>query len=188
MRDYQTTVPTAHQRLPHYQRDDAWIRDFLHRSLIGHIGHADDDQPFVTPTNFWFDEAGHRIIFHSNLTGRLRSNLQANPKACLETSEFGRFLPSNAALEFSLQFRSAMVFGTVRTLEARAEIRYVLTMLLAKYFPGMQPGKEFRPITDKEIARTSIYALEIESWSGKENWKDQADQIEGWPQLSEGTP
>jgi nitroimidazol reductase NimA-like FMN-containing flavoprotein (pyridoxamine 5'-phosphate oxidase superfamily) len=185
MRDYQTAAPTAHQRLPHYQRDDAWIREFLQRSLIAHIGHADDVQPFVTPTNFWFDEAGHRIIFHSNLVGRLRSNLEANPRVCMEASEYGRFLPSNAALEFSVQFRSVMVFGTIRILEDPDEIRAVLHSLLAKYFPKMQPGKEFRAVTDKEIARTSIYALEIESWSGKENWHAQADMIEEWPPLAE---
>jgi hypothetical protein len=183
MRNYQTAAPTAHQRLPHYQRDDTWIREFLRRSLIAHIGHTSDGQPFVTPTNFWFDEDGHRIIFHSNLAGRLRSNLEAGPKVCMETSEFGRLLPSNAALEFSLQFRSVMVFGTVHILEDLEDIRTVLHSLLAKYFPRLQPGKEFRPVTDKEIARTSVYALEIESWSGKENWNAQADMIEEWPPL-----
>lgn len=185
MRNHQTAAPTAHQRLPDYRREDAWIREFLRGSLIAHIGHAGDDQPFVTPTNFWFDEEGHRIIFHSNLAGRLRSNLEANPRVCMETSEYGRFLPSNAALEFSLQYRSVMVFGTVRILEDAEEIRRVLYALLQKYFPEMQPGREFRPITDKELARTSVYAFEIESWSGKENWQAQADMIEEWPPLAE---
>ncbi|HLO14431.1 MAG TPA: hypothetical protein VK206_06365, partial [Anaerolineales bacterium] len=36
--------------------------------------------------------------------------------------------------------------------------------------------KEFREITDKELKRTSIYAISIEEWSGKENWEDRADQ------------
>jgi hypothetical protein len=27
--------------------------------------------------------------------------------------------------------------------------------------------------------------LLIESWSGKENWKDQADQSDEWPALDE---
>ena len=183
MRDYQPAAPTAYQRLPDYQRDDTWIREFLHRSLIAHIGHVSDGQSFVTPSNFWFDEARHRIIFHSNLVGRLRSNLEASPRVCLETSEFGRFLPSNAALEFSVQFRSVLVFGTVRILENPEDIRLALHCLLAKYFPHFRPGKEFRPITDKEVARTSVYALAIEAWSGKENWNEGADMIEDWPPL-----
>jgi hypothetical protein len=30
----------------------------------------------------------------------------------------------------------------------------------------MTPGQEFRPITDQELKRTSVYAIAIESWSG----------------------
>jgi nitroimidazol reductase NimA-like FMN-containing flavoprotein (pyridoxamine 5'-phosphate oxidase superfamily) len=186
MRDYQTADPAAHQRRPEYQRGDTWIREFLRTSLIAHVGHLSGDQAFVTPTNFWFDEEHHRIVFHSNLAGRLRSNLETSPKICMETSEFGRFLPSNAALEFSIQFRSVVVFGTVRILEDPDEIRHVLYGLLAKYFPHLHPGEQFRPILDNEIARTSVYVLEIESWSGKENWQDQADMVEDWPPLPEG--
>ena len=51
---------------------------------------------------FWYDEANERIIFHSNLAGRIRANLEHNPKVCLEASEMGRLLPSNVALEFSV--------------------------------------------------------------------------------------
>jgi nitroimidazol reductase NimA-like FMN-containing flavoprotein (pyridoxamine 5'-phosphate oxidase superfamily) len=185
MRDYQTASPTEYQRRPEYQRDDGWIKAFLQRSLIAHIAHTSDGQPFVTPTNFWFDEPAHRIIFHSNLAGRLRSNLEANPRVCLETSEYGRFLPSNAALEFSVQFRSVMVFGGIRILADAGEIRSVLNSLLAKYFPRLHPGVEFRPISDNEIARTSVYSLEIESWSGKENWHPQADMVDDWPPVPE---
>jgi uncharacterized protein len=185
MRNYQTVSPTSHQRRPEHRRGDAWIRAFLHSTQIAHIAHVSDGQAFVTPTNFWYDEAGHRIIFHSNITGRLRSNLEAQPRVCLETSEMGRFLPSNAALEFSVQFRSVMVFGTVRILEDPIDIRRALTNLLAKYFPRLRPAAEYRPITDKELARTTVYTLEIESWSGKENWPDQADMIDDWPPLPE---
>ncbi len=107
--DYSSKEPTGHQRLPEYTRDDDWIKSFLHRGLIGHVAHASGTQPFVTPTNYWFDEDKHRIVFHSNITGRTRSNLENQPLVCFEISEFGRLLPSNVALEFSIQYRS--VYG-----------------------------------------------------------------------------
>jgi nitroimidazol reductase NimA-like FMN-containing flavoprotein (pyridoxamine 5'-phosphate oxidase superfamily) len=56
---------------------------------------------------------------------------------------------------------------------------------MRKYFPNFTPGKEFRPITDAELARTSVYAIKIESWSGKKNWPDQAEQGMEWPPLDE---
>jgi len=186
-RDYSLAAqpPAAGQRLPEYARDEEWMRAFLRVAPIGRVATQWDGQPFVTPSTFWYDEANHRIIFHSNIAGRVRSNLERNPKVCLEASEMGRLLPSNVALEFSLQYRSVMVFGTVRILESDEEMRAALTGLLEKYFPEMEAGREYRPITEKELKRTSVYELKIESWSGKENWNERADQSDEWPALDE---
>ena len=49
----------------------------------------------------------------------------------------------------------------------------------------MEAGEEYRPITDKELATTSVYAIKIESWSGKENWPESAEQSDLWPALGE---
>ena len=184
-RDYTNQSLTAYQRLPEYKRDDEWIRAFLRTAKVGHIASSRDGQPFLNPSTFWFDEEHHQIIFHSNVTGRVRSNLAGNPKVCFETSELGRMLPSNIALEFSLQYRSVVAFGTVRLVTEPVEARRVLYGLIQKYFPKMQAGKEYREITDKELKRTSVYAIQIEEWSGKENWNDRADQSDEWAPLGE---
>jgi nitroimidazol reductase NimA-like FMN-containing flavoprotein (pyridoxamine 5'-phosphate oxidase superfamily) len=97
----------------------------------------------------------------------------------------GRTLPSNVALEFSLQFRSAVIFGPARVLTDPEEQRAVMHRLIAKYFGHMQLGADYRPATDKELRRTSVYEIKIESWSGKENWKGRADQSDEWPPLRE---
>jgi len=184
-RNYDHQSPTAFQRLPEYKREDDWIRAFLKQAKVAHIATSRDGQPFLNPTTFWFDEENQRVIFHSNIAGRVRSNIEANPNVCLEASELGKLLPSNVALEFSLQYRSVMVFGSAHLVTDPAEARRVLYNLIKKYFPTMSAGKEFREITDKELRATSVYAIEIESWSGKENWKDRADQSDEWPALDE---
>jgi nitroimidazol reductase NimA-like FMN-containing flavoprotein (pyridoxamine 5'-phosphate oxidase superfamily) len=103
----------------------------------------------------------------------------------LEASELGKFLPSNVALEFSLQFRSVVVFGSARLVDDPTEARQLLYGLIGKYFPAMTAGKEYREITDKELRATSIYAIQIESWTGKENWAERADQSDEWVSLDE---
>jgi len=184
-RNYQAQSSTAFQRLPEYQRDDRWIRAFLQDARIGHIASVQEGQPFLNPSTFWFDEENHQIIFHSNVAGRIRSNIESNPRVCFEASELGKMLPANVALEFSLQFRSVIVFGRARLISDPEEARRVMYGLIHKYFPEMTAGREFREITDKELKRTSIYAIQIEEWSGKENWKDRADQSDEWPALDE---
>ncbi len=176
-------LPTGHQRKQEYSRDDEWIRAFLRVGEVAHIATVWDGQPFVTPTNYYFDEPGHRLIFHSNVTGRLRANIEHHPKMCVEVSQIGRYLPSNVAIEFSVQYRSVMVFGEARVLGSRQEQRRMLHLLIAKYFAPMQLGKDYREVTDQELKRTAVYELRIEAWSGKENWNEQADQSDEWPPL-----
>lgn len=183
-RDYSKS-PTDHQRIREYARDDEWIRAYLHQAQIAHIASTWEEQPFITPSTFWFDEENHRVIFHSNLSGRVHANIERNPKFCLEVSEKGKYLPSNVALEFSLQYRSVMVFGATRIVEDEKEKRKVLYSLIQKYFPGMESDVDYRPITNKELERTSVYSIEIETWSGKENWEDRAEQLDEWPFLDE---
>jgi len=184
-RNYENQSPIAFQRRPHHIRDDGWIRAFLKEAKMGHIATSSDGQAFINPTTFWYDEAHHQIVFHSNVAGRVRSNIESNPKVSLEASELGRFLPSNVALEFSLQFRSVVIFGEARLVDDPVEARHLLYGLIGKYFPSMSAGKEFREITDKELRATSIYVIQIESWTGKENWSERADQSDEWPALDE---
>lgn len=180
--DPAVTAPNR-QRRPEHARDDAWVRAFLHRAEIGHIATRWGEQPFLTASTFWYDEAGGQIAFHSNIAGRVRANIDQHPQVCFEASAFGRFLPSNVALEFSVQYASVVVFGRAGVVAAPAEQRRLLTGLIHKYFPRLTAGREYRPITDQELKRTSVYAIQIESWSGKENWPDQADQSGEWPAL-----
>ncbi|MGZ9220718.1 MAG: pyridoxamine 5'-phosphate oxidase family protein [Anaerolineales bacterium] len=184
-RDYKHQPPAALQRLPEYKRGNEWIRAFLREAKVGHIASAQDGQPFLNPSTFWFDEANHQIIFHSNAAGRIRSNIESNSRVCFEACELGKMLPSNVVLEFSLQFRSVIVFGAARILTDPDEIRRVMYGLIQKYFPAMSAGREYREITDKELKRTSVYAIKIEEWSGKENWKEGADQSDEWSALDE---
>ena len=184
-KDYSLDVTPANaQRRKEYAQTDEWTREFLKRAPIGHVATRWDDQPFITPTNFWYDEERRVIYFHSNIVGRIRANAERHAKVCFEASEHGRFLPSNVALEFSLQYASVIVFGSIRVLEDDEEKRCALNGLLAKYFPHMTPGQEYRPITDEELKRTSVYAISIESWSGKRNWPDEAKQSDEWPALN----
>jgi nitroimidazol reductase NimA-like FMN-containing flavoprotein (pyridoxamine 5'-phosphate oxidase superfamily) len=184
-RSYEDQSPIAFQRRPHLTRDGEWIRAFLKEAKVGHVATSLDDQPFLTPTTFWYDEENHQVIFHSNVAGRIRSNIEANPKVSMEASELGKLLPSNVALEFSLQFRSVVIFGTARIINDHVEERKMLYGLISKYFPKMTAGREYREITDKELRATSIYAIKIEAWSGKENWEERADQSDEWTALEE---
>lgn len=167
-------------RHPEYARDQSWIIDFLKEAQVGHIATRADNQPYITPTLFWYSPEQHEIYFHSNISGQVRSNAERFPEVCFEASRIGKLLPSNLALEFSLQYQSVIAFGKVRIVEDNADKEKILYGLIEKYFPAMLAGEHYRPITGKELKHTSVYAITIEKWSGKDHWPDQADQGDEW--------
>jgi nitroimidazol reductase NimA-like FMN-containing flavoprotein (pyridoxamine 5'-phosphate oxidase superfamily) len=172
-------------RLPEYAQDEGWIVDFLQQAQFGHIATQSGEQLYITPTLFWYDVERHEIYFHSNIIGHIRSNAESHPQVCFEASQAGKLLPSNIALEFSIQYESVIAFGEIRIVEEKGEKERLLYGLIEKYFPTMTPGKEYRPITEKELKRTSVYAIAIRSWSGKRNWEDRSEQGDEWPPLAE---
>ncbi|MBZ9749534.1 pyridoxamine 5'-phosphate oxidase family protein [Deinococcus sp. HMF7604] len=175
-------------RRPQNRRDDAWIEALLTRAPLGRVATVYQDEtgqvwPFVTPLAFAYRPESLDLVYHTNVVGRLRANTAQGHPATFEVSEIGALLPSTSPLELSVQYRSVIVFGQARVLTDPEEARAALTTLSERVFPGLRIGQHTRPILDSDLARTAVYALSIERWSGKENWADQALQEEGWPPL-----
>ncbi|WP_425145945.1 pyridoxamine 5'-phosphate oxidase family protein [Deinococcus sp.] len=173
-------------RRPGNRRDDAWIRALLARLEVCRVATRWNDLPFINPTSFVYRPDRHDLAFHSNLAGRLRANIErAGAQAkqvCFEASEIGALLPSNDPLELSMQYRSVVAYGPAALLEGQ-DARAALEALSRKYFPQLRVGVELKPISDDDLARTSVYSLKVVRWSGKENWQEQAIQTEEWPAL-----
>ncbi len=166
-----------------HAQDETWNRDFLLKAEIGYVATQWEMQPFMTPVLFVYDVSANEIYFHTNVVGRLRQNIERFPKACFSASRWGRLLPSNAALEFALQYESVVAFGEVSVIKQDDLQRKALYALIEKYFPDLVAGEHYRPITESELKRTAVYAFKIESWSGKRNWPEQAEQIGDWPPI-----
>jgi hypothetical protein len=169
------------------EMDDEWIIGLLDKIKVGHISTLNGEQPFINPSSFYYNKDKHEIYFHSNAYGRMRFNAERSPKVCFECFRSGRLLPSNLALEMSFQYECVIVFGYIRIIDSMMEKREVLNGLLNKYFNEMRSGKDYRPITDEELEQTSVYGINIDSWSGKKNWEEKAEQAEDgeWPDLNQ---
>jgi nitroimidazol reductase NimA-like FMN-containing flavoprotein (pyridoxamine 5'-phosphate oxidase superfamily) len=178
-----TNAPLNQIRRSEYAQNEQWIQEFLAQAQVGYVATQWDEQPFITPINFWYDPEKQKIYFHTNITGRLRTNVERHEKACFAVSKTGELLPSNIALEFGIQYESVVVFGAIHLLLDKEEKLAALYGLIAKYFPDYKPGQHYRPITDEEIKHTAVYALSIDSWSGKRNWHEEAEQSPDWKPL-----
>jgi uncharacterized protein len=147
--------------------DEAWIRDMLKRSPFGSLATVANGQPFINTNIFVYREDEHAIYLHTANTGRTRSNVEGNARVCFAVSEMGRLLPADTALHMSVEYAGVVVFGTAAVLTDEAEARSALEAILEKYVPHLKPGRDYRPIQPEELARTTVYRIRIEQWSGK---------------------
>lgn len=177
MKDYTSQPRATVRRSDRAITDEAWIRAFLHRAAYGVLATAHEGQPFINTNLFAFDEAAHVLYMHTARIGRTRASVEADGRVCFSVSEMGRLLPADTALEFSVEYAGVTVFGRASVVGDEGEARHGLQLLLDKYFPHLQPGADYRPITDDELARTTVYRIDIEEWSAKQ--KVAADDFPG---------
>jgi nitroimidazol reductase NimA-like FMN-containing flavoprotein (pyridoxamine 5'-phosphate oxidase superfamily) len=163
------TVPINQPLRQDRAKDDTWIKSLLKKVPFGMLATEYESQPFIKPTLFVYDEAERAIYIHGALVGRMRTNLERNPRVSFCVAEMGRLLPAVTAMEVGVEYASVVVFGTVEVLTDSDQARHGLQQLLDRYFPHMKPGIDYREILEEELDLTSVYRIQITSWSGKED-------------------
>lgn len=147
--------------------DETWVRAFLHSSAWGALATIADDQPFINTNLYVYDEKANAIYLHTARTGRTRSNVEGDDRACFSVSEMGRILPADTALEFSVEYAGVTVFGRGRVVDDDEEKSHALQLLLDKYAPHLKPDRDYRSANQEELDRTSVFRVDIERWSAK---------------------
>lgn len=165
--DYTTRPRAEVKRRDRAVEDEAWIVDLLSRAPIANLATVHAGQPFINSNLFVYDRERHVIYMHTARYGRTRANVEGEERVCLSVSEMGRLLPAAEALEFSVEYSGVTVFGQAQIVEEPEEATYGLQLLLDKYFPHLRPGEHYRGIVPEELARTAVYRITVEEWSGK---------------------
>jgi len=152
--------------------DEAFLEERLASAAFGVLAMADGNQPVVNVNLFAYDPDRRAIYLHTAATGRTRETVEANPKVAFTVAEMGRLLPADEAVEFSVEYASVVVFGTATVVRGE-EARHGLQLLLDRYAPHLEPGRDYRGITEDELERTAVYRVGIEAWSGKRKAAEQ---------------
>lgn len=159
-------------------KDEAWVRAFLAAAPYGFFATVDaEGQPYLNSNLFVYDDERRCIYLHTHRTGRTRDNVDAAERVAFSTAAMGRLLPAPEALEFSVEYSGVTAFGTGRVVADPLEAKAALQALLDKYAPHLAAGRDYRATTDEELARTAVYRIDIEAWSGKQ--KEVAEDFPG---------
>ena len=167
IRDYAAEPRAQVRRRDRAVEDEGWIKELLHRAPIGALATVHEGQPFINSNLFVYDEAANALYMHTARYGRTRANIDDDTRVCFSVSEMGRLLPADTALEFSVEYGGVVVFGHGAVVTEPQEASTALQALLDKYAPHLRPGVDYHSITPQELARTAVFRITIEEWSGK---------------------
>jgi uncharacterized protein len=182
MRDGGPASPPEHRhpRRLDRSRDVDWIEDFLRRGAVAVLAAVAEGEPLCLPRLFAYDAERFALYLHGARGGELLEALeehgeQGDGRAPVAATVFrmGRLLPAPEAAEFSMEFGSVVVAGRGVVVEDPDEARHGLRLLMEKYAPHLQPGKEYRDMAPEEVARTCVIRVDIQAWSGKEKLEDE---------------
>jgi nitroimidazol reductase NimA-like FMN-containing flavoprotein (pyridoxamine 5'-phosphate oxidase superfamily) len=141
--------------------DRASIDAILDAALVGHLGVVVDGQPVVLPTGF--ARCGDMVYLHGAPANR--SLHAALDGACLTVTHLDGLVLARSAMNHSMNYRCAVVMGRARPVLAAEEKRAALTAIVEHLVPGR--SAEVRGMTDQEVARTMVVALDLGECSAK---------------------
>ncbi|MCB1037612.1 MAG: pyridoxamine 5'-phosphate oxidase family protein [Acidobacteria bacterium] len=155
--------------------DEAWIRALLTRVPLGVLATSGAESPGLNPNLFVFDPDRRAIYLHTARQGQTRRHVEERPRVTFCAAEMGRLLPAEAAVHFSVEYASVVATGRSVVVDDPAEATRALELFMAKYAPHLQLGRDYEGIRPKDLARTSVFRIDIESWSAKGKTSDAAD-------------
>lgn len=144
---------------------DEEARAFLRTHKIAHVGTVDAKGcPYVTPLVYIYEQGDILYLHTGDHQGHFLTNIQQNPKICVEVAEMGpvhrgRPYACNSALVYS----SVIVFGTTRIVNDRAMKTWFFDRLMAKYGDD---GWTFEP-GYPQLNRIILYEQKMEIVTGK---------------------
>lgn len=143
--------------------DVASVNAILDAGLLANIGYVIDGAPYVTPT-IYLREAD-QLYWHGAAASRLFRDGRSKLPVCVTVSQVDGLVLARSGFSHSLLYRSVMAFGHAEPVAGAAEKRRVLDLFIDRLYP--RRSSELRPISDQEMAATSIMTMRIEEASAK---------------------
>jgi hypothetical protein len=161
--------------------DDSWLTRFLERAPVGVLATLDAGEPFVNSNLFVYRAEQRALYLHTARRGHTRDQADTPRSATFHAFVMGRLLPAGRALDYSVEYASATLYGRLCSVEHEAEAFRALGALMAKYAPQFTPGRDYEAATEQDLLRTSVMRLDVERWSGKRNARADAEGAYPYP-------
>ena len=164
MGEYEATRRNRVRQIKDYARYDARVvHEVLDAGYVGHVGFIDGGQPFVIP--MLYAREGDVLYLHGAKKARVIKLLGSGAPVCVNVMLLDGIVAARSAFNSSMNYRSAVVFGTGQMLEDDSEVMHALEVVSEHVFPGR--WQELRAPLERELSMTGVVSVAIESASAK---------------------
>lgn len=143
--------------------DKETIFEILDKSFLCHISFCLNEQPFTIPT--LFARVDDAIYIHGSHISRMLKTLAEGVSLCLTVTLVDGLVLARSAFHHSINYRSAVIFGTGTLVESEAEKNLALKAISDNILP--ERWEDCREPNPKELNVTSVIKIEIEDASAK---------------------
>ncbi len=171
----QTDRTRLHRLRERGRSDRAELYAVLDAGLICHLGVLIDGSPVVLPTGY--GRSGDTLYLHGSSANR--SLLAADSRdVCVTVTHLDGMVCARAIFHHSMNYRSAVVFGTARLVADDEERLTALRAVTEQLVPGR--WEHSRPPSRKELAATAVLALPLDEASVKVRTGPAKDEPEDY--------
>lgn len=171
-----TTERTTLHRLRERGRTDrADLYAVLDAGLVCHLGVIADGSPVVLPTGY--GRRGDRLYLHGSSANHALLAADGQ-QVCVTVTHLDGLVCARAVFHHSMNYRSAMVFGTARLVTDDAQRLLALRIITDQLVPGR--WDHVRPPTRKELAATAVLELPLDEASVKVRTGPPIDDAEDY--------
>jgi nitroimidazol reductase NimA-like FMN-containing flavoprotein (pyridoxamine 5'-phosphate oxidase superfamily) len=152
------TPPSDRTRIRRIAENARYDRATLHAivdaAYVCHVAFADDKGTHCIPTACWRE--GEHLYIHGSNGGRLIKLLGKGAQACVTITHIDGLVLARSAFNHSMNYRSAMVYGSFETVADKAAA-------LDAFMHHLAPGREHeaRPGNAKELAATTVMRISL---------------------------
>ncbi len=156
--------------------DHEAVHAVLDAAMLCHVAYVIDGQPYCTPTAFWRE--GDHLYWHGSSASRMLRTQKPGIPVCLTVTHLDSLVLARCGFNHSVDYRSAMCFGTAHIVEDLDEKAKALDVMIDRFYPGR--NAELRPSTTQELKATMVIGMTIEEASGKIRAKGVGDEEEDY--------
>ena len=143
--------------------DKATVHAILDAALVAQVGFMQDGAPVVVPMIFGREE--ETLYLHGARKARVIRLLELTDRACVNVTLIDGIVYARSAFNSSMNYRSVTIFGHPQLVDGNNEKLRAMRVISEHTMPGR--WEELRDPLEREVKKTGVIALSIESASAK---------------------